>query len=49
MDMLYRYKETFHLRDEIGFCPNIDVEINVTDRLPFLLDHIMLEKRITRL
>ena len=23
MDMLYRYKETFNLRDEIGTCPNI--------------------------
>ena len=36
MDMLYRYKEAFSLRDEIGTCPNIEVEINVTDKLPFL-------------
>ena len=35
MDMLYKYKETFSLRDEIGTCPNIEVEINVTDRSPF--------------
>ena len=27
MDMLYKYKEAFSLRDEIGTCPNIEVEI----------------------
>ena len=32
MDMLYRYEEAFSLRDEIGTCPNIKVEINVTDK-----------------
>ena len=37
MDMLYRYKEAFSLRDEIGTCPNIEVEINVTDRSPFFI------------
>ena len=36
MDMLYRYKEAFSLRDEIGTHPNIEVEIDVTDKLPFL-------------
>ena len=41
MDMLYKYKEAFSLRDEIGTCPNIEVDIEVTDRSPFLLDHIM--------
>ena len=40
MDMLYKYKEAFSLRDEIGTCPNIEVDIEVTDRSPFLLDHI---------
>ena len=40
MDMLYKYKEMFSLRDEIGTCPNIEVEIEVTDKSPFLLDHI---------
>ena len=25
MDMLYRYKESFSLRDKIGTCPNIEV------------------------
>ena len=41
MEMLYKYKKSFSLRDEIGTCPNIEVEIDVTDRSPFLLDHIM--------
>ena len=36
MDMLFNYKETFSLRDEIGTCPNIEVEIDVTDKSPFL-------------
>ena len=35
MDMLYKYKESFSLRDEIGTCPNIKVEIAVTDKQPF--------------
>ena len=35
--MLYRYKEAFSLRDEIGTCPNIKVEINVTDKSPFFI------------
>ena len=37
MDMLYRYKEVFSLRDEIGACPSIEVEINVTDTSPFFI------------
>lgn len=37
MEMLYKYKEAFSLRDEIGTCPNIKVEIYVTDRSPFLI------------
>ena len=36
IDMSYRNKEAFSLRDEIGTCPNIEVEINVTDKSPFL-------------
>ena len=35
MDMLYKHKDTFSLRDEIGTCPNIEVEIDVTDKSPF--------------
>ena len=33
--MLFEYKAVFSLRDEIGKCPNIEVEIDVTDKLPF--------------
>ena len=43
--MLYRYKEAFSLRDEIGTHPNIEVGIDVTDKSPFLLGHIMLGNR----
>ena len=35
VDMLYRYKEAFSLRDEIGTCLNIDIGIDVTDKSPF--------------
>ena len=37
MEMLYKYREAFSLREEIGTCPNIEVEINVTDRSPFFI------------
>ena len=40
MDMLYKYKETFSLRYETG-CPNIEVENDITDKSPFLLDCTM--------
>ena len=36
MEVLYEYKDVFSLRDEIGTCPNIEVNIEVTDNLPFL-------------
>ena len=29
MDMLFKYKDALSLRDEIGTCPNIEVEIDV--------------------
>ena len=37
MDKLYRYKEAFSLRDEIGTCLNIEVGIDVTDKSPFFI------------
>ena len=37
MEMLYKYKNAFSLRDEIGTCPNIEVEIDVTDKSPFFI------------
>ena len=37
MEMLYKYREAFSLRYEIGTCPNIKVEIEVTDKFPFFI------------
>ena len=37
MEMLVKYREVFSLRDEIGTCPNIEVEIDVTDKSPFFI------------
>ena len=48
-DMLYKYREAFSLRDEIGPCPNIEVEIDVTDKSSFFIDCIMLERKIKHL
>ena len=36
-DLLYEYKDTFCLRDEIGTCANIEVEIDVIDKTPFFI------------
>ena len=57
MDMLYKYKELFSLRDEIGTCPNIEVEIEVTDKSPFFIrpyhmreeDKMVIDKEMKRL
>ena len=53
-DLLYKYKDAFSLRDEIGLCPNIEIEINVTDKSPFFIrpfhaneeDKIILDKEM---
>ena len=37
MDMLYKYKDAFSLRDEISTCLNIEIEIDVTDKSPFFI------------
>ena len=37
MDMLYKYREAFSLRDEICTYPNIEVEIDVTNKSPFFI------------
>ena len=37
MDMLYKYKDIFSLWDEIGICPNIEVEIDVVDKSPYFI------------
>ena len=57
MDMLYKYKEAFSLRDEIGTCPNIEVELEVTDKSPFFIrpyhvreeDKVVMDKEMKRL
>ena len=46
MEMLYKYREAFSLRDEIGTCPNIEVGIDVMDKSPFLYELNMLRKKI---
>ena len=47
MKMLYDYKDVFSLRDEISTCPNIEVNIEVMDSLPFFirLYHVKEEDR----
>ena len=55
--MLYKYKDVFSLRDEIGTCVNIEVEIDVTDKSPFFIrpyhikeeDKKILDKEVKRL
>ena len=55
--MLYKYKDAFSLRDEMGMCPNIEVEIDVTDKSPFFIrpyyvkeeDRKILDKEMRRL
>ena len=37
MDMLYKYKGALSLRDKIGTYPNIEVEIDITDKSPFFI------------
>ena len=57
MDMLYKYKEAFSLRDEIGTCPSIEVEIEVTDKSLFFIrpyhvreeDKVIIDKEMKRL
>ena len=55
--MLYKYKEAFSLRDEIGTGPNIEVEIQVTNKSPFFIrpyhvreeDKAVIDKEMKRL
>ena len=56
-DLLYQYKDVFSLRDEIGLCPNIEIEIDVTDKSPFFIrpfhanehDKVILDKEMKQL
>ena len=57
MEVLYEYKDVFSLRDEIGMCLNIEVNIEVTDNSPFFIrpnhvkeeDRAVLDKEMRRL
>ena len=57
MDILFKYKVAFGLRDEIGTCPNIEVDIDVTDNSPFFIrphhvreeDKAIMDKEMKRL
>ena len=35
--VLLKYKSAFSLRDEIGLCPNIEVELELNDTTPFYI------------
>ena len=56
-DMIYEYKDTFSLRDEIGTCQNIEIDIDVRDSTPFFIrpyhireeDKRILDKEMKRL
>ena len=36
-DMIYKYKDAFSLIDDIGTCPNIEIDIDVTDKTPLFI------------
>ena len=54
---MYEYKDVFSLRNEISRCPNIEVNIEVTDNSPFFIrqyhvkeeDRVVLDKEMRRL
>ena len=33
--LIYKYRDAFSLRDKIGMCPNIEVEIDMTDKTQY--------------
>ena len=37
MEIILKYKAAFSLRDEIGDCPNIKIDIDVIDDTPFFV------------
>ena len=56
-ELIYKYKDAFSLRDEIGTCSNNEVEIDMTDKIPFFIrpfhvreeDENILDKEMERL
>ena len=57
MEMLYDYKDVFSLRDEIGMCLSIEVNIEVTDNSTLFVrpyhvkeeDRVVLDKDMRKL
>ena len=53
-DLPYKYKVAFSLRDEIGLCPNIEIDIDIIDKSPFFIrpfhaneeDKVILDKEM---
>ena len=39
-NIIKSHKEAFSLRDEIGKCPNIKIDIDVVDNSPFFVETI---------
>ena len=37
MELPYKYKDVFSLKDEVGTFPNIKVEIDMVDKSPFFI------------
>ena len=56
-NLIYEYKDALSLRDEIGTCPTIEIEIDKTDKGPFFIrpfhareeDKAILDKEMKRL
>ena len=43
--ILLKYREAFSLRDEIGLYPNMEVKLELKDKILFTSDHFQLKKR----
>ena len=48
-DMIYKYKDAFSLRYEIGTCPNIEIDIDITDKTLFFTRPYHLKEKDNRL
>ena len=56
-NLIYKYKDAFSLRNEIGTCPNIEVEIDIMDKSPSFIrpfhareeEKALLDKEMKRL
>ena len=56
-DIIYKYKDAFSLKDKIGTCPNIEIDIDVMEKTPSFIrpyhvreeDKRILDKEMKRL